>query len=112
MPADTPRTEPPRAPGNGDSVVISVDAMGGDRGPSAVVDGMARSAQKNPEIRFIVHGPRDELLRLIARRRILADRCDIRDTSGVVSMSDKPAQVIRNAQGTSCLLYTSPSPRD
>ena len=91
----------PRAPQTGGSVVISVDAMGGDRGPVAVVAGMAESAEKNPEIRFILHGPRAELERLVARRRGLADRCDIRDAQGVVTMNDKPAQVIRNAQGTS-----------
>ena len=33
--------------------VISVDAMGGDRGPVAVVAGCALSARVNPEIRFL-----------------------------------------------------------
>lgn len=82
-------------------VVISVDAMGGDRGPAAVIAGIEKSADKNPDIRFIVHGPQAELRRLIARRRGLADRCDIRDVDGVVTMDDKPSQVIRSAQGTS-----------
>lgn len=83
------------------SVVISVDAMGGDRGPATVVAGIAESALKNPEIRFIVHGPEPELRRLIARRKGLAERCDIRHATGVVTMHDKPAQVIRSAQDTS-----------
>jgi hypothetical protein len=48
-------------------IVISIDAMGGDRGPTAVVAGMAESAAKNPDLHFIVHGPKDELDRLIAR---------------------------------------------
>jgi len=82
-------------------VVISVDAMGGDRGPAAVVAGIEKSAEKNPDIRFIVHGPEAELRRLIGRRKGLAERCDIRDASGVVRMDDKPAQVIRQAQDTS-----------
>ena len=82
-------------------MVISVDAMGGDRGPAVVVAGMAESAQKNPEIRFIVHGPEAELKRLIGRRRILAGRCDIRHAEGVVTMADKPSQVVRRGAGTS-----------
>ncbi|MDO5657480.1 MAG: phosphate acyltransferase PlsX [Paracoccus sp. (in: a-proteobacteria)] len=82
-------------------VVISVDAMGGDHGPAAVVAGIARSAEKNPQIRFIVHGPEAELTRLIAKRRGLAERCVIRHADAVVTMHDKPSQVIRNAQGTS-----------
>lgn len=99
----TADTETPRSPSNGGSVVISVDAMGGDRGPVAVIAGMAESAEKNPDIRFIVHGPEAELSRLIARRKGLADRVEIRDAPGVVTMNDKPGQVIRNAQGTSML---------
>ena len=99
----TADTETPRSPSNGGSVVISVDAMGGDRGPVAVIGGMAEIAEKNPDIRFIVHGPEAELSRLIARRRGLAERVEIRDAPGVVTMNDKPGQVIRNAQGTSML---------
>ncbi|KGJ12478.1 phosphate acyltransferase PlsX (plasmid) [Paracoccus versutus] len=91
----------PRVPGDGGGVVISVDAMGGDRGPATVVAGMAESASKNPDIRFIVHGPRAELERLIARRGDLARRCDIRDAAGVVTMGDKPSQVLRKGEGTS-----------
>lgn len=81
--------------------VISVDAMGGDRGPSAVVGGLSKSAKKNPDIAFILHGPRAELETLVARRKHLAGRVEIRDAGDVVSMEDKPAQVMRNGKGTS-----------
>ena len=80
--------------------VISVDAMGGDLGPTAVIAGLSRAAQKNPEISFIVHGPADKLRPLIAKRGIEA-RCDIRHADGVVNMDDKPSHVMRNGQGTS-----------
>ncbi|MFP7570489.1 phosphate acyltransferase PlsX [Marivita sp. S2033] len=82
-------------------IVLSIDAMGGDRGPAAVVAGMSLSARSHPEIRFLVHGPKAELSRLIARRKELEGRCDIRDSTEVVSMTDKPAQVMRNGQDTS-----------
>ena len=81
-------------------IVISIDAMGGDRGPSAVVAGMSHAAEKNPDLHFIVHGPKAELERLIERRK-LAERCDIRDASGVVKMDDKPSHVMRHGQDTS-----------
>lgn len=99
---DDPATiQEQRAPENRGSVVISVDAMGGDRGPLAVVAGMAESAEKNPEIRFIVHGDQDQLRRLINRRKQLSDRCDIRHAAGVVTMEDKPSQILRKGDGTS-----------
>lgn len=99
----TSASDSPGAPGlsAAGAIVISVDAMGGDRGPSAVIAGIEKSADKNPDIRFIVHGPEPELRRLIGRRRDLAERCDIRHAEGVVTMHDKPAQVIRSAQDTS-----------
>ncbi|MDH5797792.1 MAG: phosphate acyltransferase PlsX [Paracoccaceae bacterium] len=83
------------------STVISVDAMGGDRGPAAVVAGIADCATKFPDIRFIVHGPKGELDRLITRRRGLSERCEVRHAQDVVSMDDKPSHVMRNGKDTS-----------
>ncbi|WP_306116330.1 MULTISPECIES: phosphate acyltransferase PlsX [unclassified Roseovarius] len=81
--------------------IISVDAMGGDLGPAAVVAGISLSAKKNPDIGFILHGAANELKRLVAKRKHLADRCEIRDAKDVVSMEDKPAQVMRTGKKTS-----------
>jgi phosphate acyltransferase len=82
-------------------IVISVDAMGGDKGPAAVVAGLAESAEKNAAIGFIVHGDEAELKRLIARRKGLAQRCTVRHAPRVVTMQDKPSQVMRHGEGTS-----------
>lgn len=93
--------EPKPSDGNARNVVISVDAMGGDRGPAAVVAALSYAMRKNPHVRFILHGPQDQLTRLVSRRKGLAAICEIRDAPDVVQMSDKPSQVVRNAQGTS-----------
>ena len=82
-------------------IVISVDAMGGDQGPAAVVAGISNSAQKNPDIGFILHGPQDELRHLVSRRKNLAGRCEIRDARDVVKMTDKPSQIMRQGKETS-----------
>ncbi|WP_415183113.1 phosphate acyltransferase PlsX [Phaeovulum sp.] len=81
-------------------VVISVDAMGGDRGPAAVVAGIAASAAKNPALYFIVHGDQAQLRPLIDARGIAA-RCTICHADDVVSMHDKPSQVLRSGRATS-----------
>lgn len=82
-------------------MVISVDAMGGDLGPAVVVAGIAKSASINPNIGFILHGPRAELEPLVARKRVLAKICEIRDAPDVVSMDDKPSHVMRHGKTTS-----------
>ncbi|WP_298433696.1 phosphate acyltransferase PlsX [uncultured Jannaschia sp.] len=81
--------------------VLSIDAMGGDLGPEAVVAGMARAVKLNPAIRFVVHGDKPVLDALIAKRRGLSDHCTTRHAEGVVTMDDKPAQVMRNGKDTS-----------
>lgn len=85
----------------GADTVISIDAMGGERGLSAIIDGMAKSAEKNSDIRYILHGPEDEIRLFLDRRPDLAARTEIRDVTAVVSMEDKPSQVMRRGKGTS-----------
>ena len=90
-----------RQTAGGSRVVISVDAMGADNGPAAVVAGISHSAKKNPELSFLLHGNREELDPLVAKRRILDGRCTVIHASDVVSMDDKPSQVVRHGKGTS-----------
>ncbi len=82
-------------------ILISVDAMGGDLGPATVVAGISTSAKKNNRIGFILHGPEDVLKPLVAKRKHLADRCEIRNAGDVVEMEDKPSQALRQGKGTS-----------
>ncbi len=81
--------------------VISVDAMGGDHGPAVVVAGLGLAAAAMPGVRFILHGPSDELGRLLSKRSDLAGRVDIRHADGVVTMDEKPSHVMRHGQATS-----------
>lgn len=82
-------------------IIISVDVMGGDEGPATVVMGCAVSAHKNPNIYYILNGPESEIAPLVARRKELEGRCEIRDATGVVTMDDKPSHIVRNGKDTS-----------
>lgn len=86
---------------SGVSTVISVDAMGGDRGPAAVVAGLGRSAAKHPDVRFILHGDRVALEPLVAAQQSLVGRVTLVHADRVVTMNDKPSQVMRHGEGTS-----------
>ncbi len=83
------------------TVILSVDVMGGDAGPAEVISGCAKSAQINPNIGFILHGPKTVLEPIVAKRKHLQERCEIRDATGVVSMSDKPSHIVRHGKDTS-----------
>jgi len=97
----TPDQKSDRSRPQGERIVISVDAMGGDAGPGVVIAGMAESAKKNPDIGFVLHGPEKTLKKLVARRRILAGRVSFRDVPDVVTMEDKPSHVMRHGKSTS-----------
>jgi phosphate acyltransferase len=93
--ADTPQAS------SAARIVISVDAMGGDQGPAAVVAGIVASAARHPDAAFILHGDEAVLSPLIAREAGLAGQVTLRHASGVVAMSDKPSHVMRHGMGTS-----------
>ncbi len=82
------------------AIVISVDAMGGDHGPAVVLDGIALTRRAQPGLKFIVHGLESDLAPLVAARG-LGDCVTLRHATGVVTMHDKPAQVMRHGKSTS-----------
>lgn len=94
-------TGAPRSRADGAPVVISVDAMGGDRGPGPVISGMAKSAARNPDIRFLLFGDKALMEPLVAKKRVLANCCELRHAPDVVTMDAKPSHALRNGKGTS-----------
>ncbi|WP_424933685.1 phosphate acyltransferase PlsX [Amaricoccus macauensis] len=89
------------ASGESGDIVISIDAMGGDRGVADVVRGMGKSLEKNPRLRYIVHGDGDALEAAIRRQSPLAARTEIRHASSVIGMDAKPSRALRAAKGSS-----------
>jgi glycerol-3-phosphate acyltransferase PlsX len=75
--------------------------MGGDAGPGVVVDALARSIIRHPDVRFLLHGDEALLVPLIAKRAKLAPRIEIRHTTERVRMDEKPGQVLRRGRNTS-----------
>ena len=82
-------------------VVLSIDAMGGDRGVADVIRGMGKSLAKNPRLRYILHGDEAVLTKAIRRRSPLARRTEIRHAPNVIAMDERPSRALRRGQGTS-----------
>jgi glycerol-3-phosphate acyltransferase PlsX len=109
MSSASPRTDPPASGaaatggtgGPAGDIVISIDAMGGDRGVADVIHGMGKSLEKNPRLRYILHGDSAVLGAAIRAGSPLAARTEVRHAPEVVAMDDKPSKVLRNARGTS-----------
>ena len=82
-------------------LTVAVDAMGGDAGPGIVVAGVARSAVRHPNVRFLLFGDEAQLNPLMAKRGKLQSRVEIRHAPEQVRMDDKPSQVARRGRNTS-----------
>ena len=83
------------------SAVISIDAMGGDRGPAPILTGMSHALSSNRELRFIVYGDETKLVELLRRRPDLRSHCEVRHAPNIVSMSEKPSRALRDGRDTS-----------
>jgi phosphate acyltransferase len=81
-------------------LTLSVDAMGGDHAPDAIVGGVDLFARANPSIRILLHGDEAKLAPLLASLPAAKAVCTVFHTSETVPMDAKPSQAMRK-KGTS-----------
>jgi phosphate acyltransferase len=83
-------------------LMVSIDAMGGDTGPSIVVSALGRSIQRHPDVKFILHGDETALNDLLRKRRgKLSQRVNVRHAPGRVRMEEKPSLALRRGRDSS-----------
>ncbi|MBL8556247.1 MAG: phosphate acyltransferase PlsX [Phenylobacterium sp.] len=83
-------------------LVISIDAMGGDHGPSVVVPACAQALPGLPgDARLILHGDQAAVRAEAQRAKLPLDRVEIRHADKVIAMDEKPAQAMRRGKGSS-----------
>ena len=83
--------------------VISIDTMGGDKGPNAVLGGMNQYLYQNGEnhIFFRVLGDEKKLRKLLGKYPRVARNCEVIHAPNVIKPTDKVMDVLRHAQDTS-----------
>lgn len=84
-----------------DGVTISIDAMGGDHAPGMVIEGINLALGRLTNVRFLLFGRESELAPLVAKWPRLGPVSEIRDTSDVVSNSERPSTALRAAHNSS-----------
>lgn len=80
---------------------ISLDAMGGDEGPSVVIPGAALALERHPNLQFILFGDETRVRSILANHPGLEARSRVVHTTTVVEMQDKPSQAVRRGRGSS-----------
>lgn len=75
---------------------IAVDAMGGDHGPSVIIDGVKWAMRHLPsDTEVLVVGKTRHLKRLVTLKRAAHPRVHLIDASQTVSMTDKPRDSLK-----------------
>ena len=84
-----------------ETLVISIDAMGGDNAPAAVIEGVARVAKADPAVFFFLYGDEAKIAPLTKQFGLKSDRFKIHHTTQVVKADDKPSAAIRSGRESS-----------
>ncbi|MEO1920045.1 MAG: phosphate acyltransferase PlsX [Paracoccaceae bacterium] len=83
------------------SVIVSIDAMGGDNGVDAIIGGMKMSAETDSDLSFIIHGDSSKIHALLKNAPELATKTEVRHSDKVISMDVKPARALRSGKDSS-----------
>jgi glycerol-3-phosphate acyltransferase PlsX len=95
-----------------ESIRISVDAMGGDKGPRVVIEGARLALKERRNTSFIFHGRKDELEPLLDEIPDLRPVSSVQHSDVVVLMDDKPSQALRKGRGSSSMWAALQSVKD
>ncbi|WP_284178792.1 phosphate acyltransferase PlsX [Rhabdaerophilum sp. SD176] len=79
-------------------VRISLDAMGGDHGPSVVIPGAAKALERHPDTFFLLFGREAEIRAELAKFPALAARSSVHHSDIAIAMDDKPSQALRQGR--------------
>lgn len=95
-----------------DTIRISVDAMGGDKGPRVAVEGARLFWRERRNCTFIFHGRQADLAPLLAEFPDVAAVSTIVHCDNVIAMDDKPSQALRKGRGNSSMWAALQSVKD
>jgi glycerol-3-phosphate acyltransferase PlsX len=88
------------AANSGDVFTLAVDAMGGDRAPEVVVDGIGIAAERHPDAKFLLVGDEARLLPLLLQNRRARAACTLHHAPDSISGDCKPTAALRQKQAS------------
>jgi glycerol-3-phosphate acyltransferase PlsX len=85
-------------------ITISVDAMGGDYGPTVIVPAVKLALQKQSDLSIILVGQKELLQSLFLKYHLPSERCSIHQATEEVAMDELPSQALRYKKNSSMRL--------
>ncbi|MGL4636957.1 MAG: phosphate acyltransferase PlsX [Beijerinckiaceae bacterium] len=85
------------------NVRISIDAMGGDHGPSVIIPGAAAALERHPDAHFVIYGQEQVVMPVLDKHPKLKANSTFHHCDVVVQMDDKPSQALRKGRWKSSM---------
>lgn len=85
-------------------ILLSLDAMGGDKAPDMVIEGASIALRENPNLRFLVYGDERKIKPLFKKYPTLENVAQIFHTTEKVNSHDKPSVALRQGRNSSMRL--------
>jgi len=79
-------------------ITIALDAMGGDFGPTPIIEGLVKALKKNHNFKVIVVGDKDIISPMIPQKYL--DRITFHHCTDVISMSDSATDALKRKDST------------
>jgi len=77
------------------SIILALDAMGGDHAPFSVIDGAAQLIKRHPGVSFLLYGDKAQLDPLLAAYPKLQERSQVFHTDEKIEADEKPSTALR-----------------
>jgi glycerol-3-phosphate acyltransferase PlsX len=84
-------------------LTVSVDAMGGDRGPEVILPGANRALEHNPDLHFLLFGDEGAIAPILEKYADLQLRSRIIHADVSIAMDAKPSQALRKGRRKSSM---------
>lgn len=87
-----------------EKLTLSVDAMGGDKAPDMVIEGLDQARRRLPDVRFLLFGDEARIRPLLDRFPAVKAVSEVRHTPDSVSNDEKPSVALRSGRESSMRL--------
>lgn len=87
-----------------ENIVISLDCMGGEKAPEAIIKGASLILQEKKNIKFLLYGDSKKIEKVLNKEPLLKNLSEVHHTNGFISSSEKPSIALRKSKNSSMRL--------
>ena len=84
-----------------EKIRIAIDAMGGEKSPNKIIEGINISLKKNKENYFLLYGRKEEIKKELNKYKGINNYCEIIDTKDYIQDNESPLTAAKRGKESS-----------